>query len=79
MRIFDAIDTGRFHQLEFSLGERAGFVRAENVHAAKILDGRQVLYDYAFFGHGESAIGESNGHDHRQQFRRKSDGNRQCK
>src|SRR6185437_11965320 len=40
------------------LGERAGLIRAENVHAAEILNRIQAFDDHLFAAHRQRALGE---------------------
>ena len=55
----------QYHAL---LCQGAGFVSAENINGAKILDGIQVLYDSFLFRHGYSAFCKAAGNNHRQHF-----------
>ena len=56
------------------LGERAGFVGAQNVHAAEVLNGVQPLDDHLLAAHGERALGEADRDDHGQHLRREAHG-----
>ncbi len=47
-------------------GERAGFVGAQHVHAAEVLDGVEPLDDHLLAAHGERALGEADRDDHGQ-------------
>ena len=48
------------------LGERAGLVGAQHVHAAEVLNGVEPLDDHLLAAHGERALGEADGDDHGQ-------------
>ena len=48
------------------LGERAGFVGAQHVHASEVLDGVEPLDDHLLAAHGERAFGEADGDNHGQ-------------
>ena len=52
-----------------SLGKGAGLVRAEHVHAAQILDGRQALDDDLLLGHALGPVGQVDADDGRQELR----------
>ena len=52
------------------LGQRAGLVGAQHVHRAEILDGVQPFHDDLPPCHLHRALGQVDGHDHRQHFRR---------
>ena len=54
--------------------QRAGLVGAEHVHRAEVLDGIEPLDDDFFLGHRQRALGQADGNDHRQHFRREADG-----
>ena len=58
-------------------GERAGLVRAEDVHGAEVLDRVQALDDHLLAGHGQRALGEADRHDHGQHLRRQPHRHRQ--
>ena len=60
------------------LSERSGFIRAEDVHCAKVLNGIQALDDHFAPAHGNSPFGQIGAHDHGQHFRRQPDRNSQC-
>ena len=60
------------------LSERSGFIRAEDVHCAKVLNGIQALDDHFTPAHGNSPFGQIGAHDHGQHFRRQPDRNSQC-
>ena len=60
------------------LGERAGFVRAEDVDGAEVLDRVEPLDDDLLFRHGHRAFGQVHRHDHRQHFRGEADGDREA-
>ena len=58
------------------LRERTSLVRAEDVHCAEVLNRVQVLDDDLLAAHGHGALRQRGGHNHRQHFRRQTDGNR---
>ena len=58
-------------------GEGAGLVGAKHVHGAEVLDGIEAFDDDFFVGHGQRALGEADGDNHRQHFRGQTDGHRQ--
>ena len=60
-------------------GERAGLVRAKDIHGAEVLDGIEAFDDDFFLGHGQRALGQADGDDHRQHFRRQTHRHRQGK
>ena len=64
-------------QCDARLGQRAGLVRAQHVHRAQIVDRWQALYDHALMRQPDRATREGDGHDHRQEFRRQPDRERQ--
>lgn len=41
----------------------AGFIRAENINGAKVLDGIQILHKGLFIVHGDSDLCQAGGHD----------------
>ena len=53
-------------------GQRAGLVGAEHVHGAEVLDGIELLDDDLLFRHGQRALGQADGNNHRQHFRRQT-------
>ena len=59
------------------LGERTGFIGAEDVDGAEVLDRVEVFDDDLLFGHGHGTLREIDCHDHRQHFRGQSDCYRQ--
>ena len=58
------------------LRQRAGFIRAQHIHRPEILNGIKAFDDHFAARHRHSTLGEIDGNDHRQHFRRKPDGNR---
>ena len=50
------------------LGQRAGFVGAQNIHPAEVLNGVEALDDHLPAAHGERTLGETDGDDHGQHF-----------
>ena len=59
-------DVAMPHEDDAILRERAGLVGAQHVHPAEVLDGVEPLDDDLLAAHGERAIGEADGDDHRQ-------------
>ena len=57
-----------------ALGERAGLVGAEHVHAAEVLDRVQAPDDDLLAGHALGAAGERDADDRGQEFRGEADG-----
>ena len=45
--------------------QRAGFVGAQHIHRAEVLDGVQALHDDFLLRHGDGAFGQANRNDHR--------------
>ncbi len=64
-------------QLDAGFGQRSGLVAAKHVHGAEIVDGGLALDDHLLARQADRAMGERDRHDHRQEFRRQSDGERQ--
>src|SRR5208282_6067623 len=64
-------------QPDAGFGQRSGLVAAKYVHAAEIIDGGLTLDDHLLARQTDRAMRESDRDDHRQQFRRQSDGKRQ--
>ena len=62
-------------QKNLVLRERAGFVRAKNIHGAKVLDGIQPLHNHLLPRQLHGAFGQCGRHDHGQHFRREANGN----
>ena len=56
------------------LGQRAGFVGAQHIHAAEVLDGVESLDDHLLPAHGQRTLGEANRDDHRQHLGREAHG-----
>ena len=56
----DAVDAERIAQRQLVLGQRAGLVRAQHVHARQFLDGRQPGHDRLFLG--QQARADRHGH-----------------
>ena len=63
-------------QPHLALGQRAGLVRAEHVHAAEVLDGRQPADDDPLPGHAPRPVGQVDADDRREQLRGQPDGDR---
>ena len=62
-----------------ALGQRAGLVGAQNIHAAEVLDRFQPADDDAASAHGPGAGGQGHADDRRQQLRRQADRERNGK
>ena len=62
-----------------ALGQRAGLVGAQNIHAAEVLDRVQAADDDAAPAHGPGAGGQGHADDRRQQLRRQADRERNGK
>lgn len=63
-------------QMDACIGQRAGLVGAQDVHAAQVMNGGELLYDDVLSGHAECAARERYRDNHRQEFRRQPD--REC-
>ena len=61
------------------VGQGAGLVHAQHVHAAKALHGVDVLDDGLFAAHGKTAPCQTGGNDHGQHFRHQPHRHRQGK
>ena len=59
--------------------QRAGLVRAKHVHRAEVLNRVEPLDDDLLARHRHRALGQADRHNHRQHFRRESDGDRHRK
>ena len=57
------------------LRQRTGLVGAQHVHRPEVLDGVEAFDDDLFLRHRHCALGQIDGHDHRQHFRREPDRN----
>ena len=55
-------------EADHALGQGAGLVRAQHVHAAEVLDGVQSPHDHPPFRHLQGAVRESDADDRGQQF-----------
>ncbi len=64
---------------DLALGQRAGLVGTQNVHAAEVLDRFQAADDDATAAHGPGAGGQGHADDRRQQLRRHADRERDGK
>ena len=64
-------------ELDAGFGQRSRLVAAKDVHRAEIVDGRLTLDDHLLARQADRAMGERDRHDHRQEFGRQSDGERQ--
>jgi hypothetical protein len=60
------------HDLPF--GECARLIAAQNLHAAEVLDGRELLDQHLLPGHPSRAAGQRDRDDHRHHLRRHADG-----
>ena len=58
------------------LGQRPGLVGAQDIHRAEVLNGVEPLDDDLLARHRDRALGQVDGHDHRQHFRREADRDR---
>ena len=65
------------HELDGGLCQRSGLVGAQYIHGAEIVDCGQTLHDHLPLGQLQCRPRQRHGHDHRQQFRRQPDGQRQ--
>ena len=54
------------------LGQRAGLVGAQHIHAAEVLDGIEPLDDHLLAAHRQRALGQADRDDHRQHLRRQA-------
>ena len=64
-------------QEDFVLGQGPGFIGAQHVHRAKVLDSVQTFDDDFFARQKHRALGQGRGHDHRQHFRGQAHRHRQ--
>ena len=74
-RILLTVDIPVILQHHLVLRQRAGLVRAQHVHGAKVLNRVEVLNDGLFFAHGNCALGKARGDNHGQHLGRKTHGN----
>jgi len=58
---------------DFILRQRAGFIRAEDIHCAEVLYRIQTFDDHLLAGEFYRAFGQRGSHNHRQHFRRQPD------
>ena len=63
-------DIGVVLQHDFVLRQGAGFIGAENVHRAKVLNGVEVFDDHLLFRELHRPARQRRGDNHRQHFRR---------
>ncbi len=68
-----AVWTHILNQRDVVLGERSGLVRAQDIHAPVVLDGLEPFYDHPFLAHVHRPLGQIDGEDHGQEFRRQAD------
>ena len=61
-------------QHDFILGQRAGFIGAQNVHRAEVLNGIQMFDDHFLLGQFHRAACQRRSDNHRQHFRRQAYG-----
>ena len=66
--IFVPLHIDMFVQHDIPIGQRAGLIAAEDLHAAEILDGGQLLDDHLLLRHTFGSLCQRDGDDHRQQF-----------
>ena len=59
----------RARDVHHAFGERAGLVRAEDIHAAEVLDGGQPLHQHALLGQRRRAAREDDVEDRGQELR----------
>jgi hypothetical protein len=71
-RRFAFVQIKMMHQDNLVLGERAGFVGAQDIHRAEVLDCIEALDDDSLARHREGALGEIDRHDHWQHLSRQS-------
>ena len=55
-------------QADAGFGQRAGLVRAQDVHAAQIMNGSQALDDDLLLCHAQGATGQGHGDHHGQKL-----------
>ena len=67
-------DIGVVLQHDFVLRQGAGFIGAEDVHRAKVLDGVEVFNDHFLFRELHRPARQRGGDNHRQHFRRQANG-----
>ena len=72
-------DIGVVLQHDLVLSQGAGFIGAENIHRAKVLNGVEVFDDHFLFRQLHRPARQRRGDDHRQHLRRQADRHRQCK
>ena len=63
-------------QRDLAFGQGAGFIAAENLHAAEILDRRKLLDQHLLSGHPARALRQRDRNDHRHHLGRHPDGER---
>ena len=76
VRTLGTMAVDRPHQLDRGFGQRAGLVGAQHVHGAQVVDRGQALHDHLALRHLHRRPGQRDRNDHRQQFRRQPDGER---
>ena len=74
---FTPRDIAMTHENHAVLGERAGLVGAEDIHAAEVLNGVEALDDHVLAAHGERAFRQADRDNHRQHLGRQADGDGQ--
>ena len=52
--------------------ESSGFVTAQDIDAAEVLHGREILHDDFLASHVDGSMRQCYGRDHRQELRRKA-------
>ena len=62
-------DNGHRRKIRHEIGQCSGLVRAEDIHAAKMLDGGKPLHNDLLFCHFLGAMGQIDADDGRQQLR----------
>ncbi len=71
-----AAGVDRLLERHLAARQRAGLVTAQDVDAAEVLNGRQVLDDHLIARHPDGALRQSDGRDQRQELRRETDAKR---
>ena len=79
MLIFTALCIQMMRQQDSVLSQRAGFIGAEHIHRAKVLNGVELFDDHFTPGQRNGAFGQISADNHRQHFRGQPDRDRQSK
>ncbi len=75
-RAVGAVDAKTASVNDPAFRQRSGLVGAQHLHGAEVMDSRESLDHDPARGHPHGAARQGDGHDHRQKFRRESDGQR---